>query len=844
MNQLMTEQESRTLWDKLRRARTAEDLHNLYKTDPFLSDEENWEDLGGRDNNEQVWNTQKRGGVKALSELTSNCRDALTMAACRMNGIDPYGSDAPRSTQEAIDVWFSQLKEMSSEEIRDWCVRNNFLHFLGSSSSNPFRVDISDNGVGVRVESAEEQLCSLHSKEKVNCLFQTGEKSAGGTAVLRNCGDLGAAGKMLTTRHFSQKGPWIWTLQRLVITGPSGKLRRKARYFRPGGKLPTFSAERIYTLQTPSGADVDTSERKSGMLISLFDYRMEKHHAVDVDSEYILNFTSLGLPQLLLDSRPRYGDVERDASEKYAQLGFFNRLLRDLEHFLGGRVEDPSKDIVVSDTLSDSRFKGVFLKAFKLPKVRELRSGKGMSKFFVDPRQNNKRVFISRRGQVNASLTKSFITQICKLPALENRIAILVDGDNFSERFALEYFEASRDKGNSSKDRFDKELEEALSNLIEATPEIGQWHREISDENAASAASISAELLSKLEGSDEIRKLLESTFSGDGGDKPGETPDPGGKPPDEPSHEEEPIRTDLVPNPTYIRVKEGWRIPEDFINARIGGRVFIPFDTDAEDSFYRPANPRKNNPGDFSLIDISTGENVLAAGKLRMVGKLRNGTFKCSIYPVADGVKPRDEFFVRLAAHIPSLEKPVLSDETIKLKISSRKTDPSLPQPIDKKSGGLKLPNMVPVTKDGRMYPWFSAEGDGVTNVQSETHTDAGIPEHALGKLREEEGGKSTAYINMSLFDEWASKNLIKLSKHDENSEGRVFAISANLALVKAHAAYKKMDKEEWEDDSDGRQDYASITLGEVMPMLNVLIPKIRKILSADAISADGDDED
>lgn len=841
MGRAMTEQESRELWYKLRSVENADELHDLYDADPFLSDETNWKFLGGRDNNEQVWNTQKRGGVNALSEITSNCRDALTMVECLKRRIDPQGPDAPTSTQGAINKWFSQLAEMSFEETKDWCVRNNFMHFLGGTRANPFRVDVSDNGVGILEEDAEEKICSLHSKEKINCLFQTGEKSSGGTAVLKNCGEHGEAGKMITTRHFSKKDPWIWTIQKLKKVGPKGKRRKAAVYFCPDGKLPTFQEESITTLHTASGEPVETSKRESGMIISLFDYRMEKSYFPDVLNEYTLSFTSIGLPQILMDSRPIYGDIS-SRTDAYSSRGFYNRLFRDLEEFLENQIEDKEHDSIKSDPLSDGRFNGVFLHAYKLPKVGEKGSNKGLSKFFVDRGQNN-RVFISRRGQINAALTKAFITKICKFPALENRIAILVDGDRFDEDFALDYFEASRDKNGNRKDSFDKELEKAIRDLVNSTPQIKTWNQEVADEDAASAASISVEFLSKLEDNDFIKKFLQNTYPGSGGTGKGETPDPESKPdPDEVPEDPEPIRSDLKPNPTYLRVKDGRKIPEGFINAHLGSRVFIPFVTDAEDSFYRPANPRDNNPGEFLLIDDDTGEDLIyVSKKLRMAGNLRNGKFKCNIHPVDGRVKEGEKISFRLAATSADMTERVFSKEVIKLEIRPRiKNNPTPRPPVGGKSGGLKLPDMIPVTDDGRMYMWFSKDGEAMQEIESKTHAGVGIDPCSLGKIQPLGDGKSRAYINMSLFEEGVAK---KIQRHEVDTERKVYAISANLALVKAYGAFERLDNDERrESDGESLREFASITMGDVFPMLSIIIPHMREMMSADKIRF-GDDE-
>lgn len=835
MGRAMTEQESRELWYKLRSVKNADELRDLYDADPFLSDEANWKYMGGRDNNEQVWNTQKRGGVNALSEITSNCRDALTMVECLKRGIDPQGPNAPTSTQDAIDKWFPKFDEMSTEETKDWCVRNNFIHFLGGTLADPFRVDVSDNGVGLLERDAEKRTCSLDSDEKVNCLFQTGEKSSGGTAVLKNCGEHGEAGKMITTRHFSKKDPWIWTIQRLKKVGPKGKRRKAAIYFCPGGRLPTFQAESIITLRTSSGAPVETSKRESGMIISLFDYRMGRSYVPRVWNEYVLNFTSMGLPQILMDSRLIYGDVGL-RSDEYSSLGFMNRLFKGLEKFIEDQIEDKENDLVISGTLSDKKFNGVFLKAYKLPKVSEKGSNKGLSKFFVAQGQNN-RVFISRRGQTNAALTKGFITRICKLPALENRIAIVVDGDKFDEDFALDYFEASRDKNGNRKDSFDKELEKAIRDLVNSTPQIKQWNKEIADEDAASAASVSIEFLSKLGDDDYIKKFFQNSYQGSGGSGQGEkvSPEPNPTPDEPPEDPDEPRRPDLKHNPTYIRAKENWKIPEGFIITRLGSRVFIPFVTDADDSFYRPANPRESNPGKFSLLDVNTGEDLIRSGKLRMVGKLHNGNFKCNIHPVADVVNVGDEISLRLAAISSGMDRRVFSEEIVKLKIYPRNSNDHVPSPpVDKKSGGLKLPNMKPVTGDGGAYRWFSEE------VQSVTHVNAGIAHDWIGRIQAHGDGKSLAYINMSLFDERVAK---KIQKHEIDTEKNVYAISATLALVKAHGAFDRLEDDENRDRNGvDHREFASIAMGDVFPMLSVIIPHIREMMYADKIRF-GDDE-
>ena len=75
-----------------------------------MGDRNNWQPLDKRDTNFNVTSNQASDGGKALTELMTNMVDAVLMKHAFQKGIDPKGTDAPKTMYEAVDVLVKNLR--------------------------------------------------------------------------------------------------------------------------------------------------------------------------------------------------------------------------------------------------------------------------------------------------------------------------------------------------------------------------------------------------------------------------------------------------------------------------------------------------------------------------------------------------------------------------------------------------------------------------------------------------------------------------------------------------------------------------------------------------------------
>ncbi len=103
------------LLKKLIEAEDENEVNQIIKNHPILSNDNNWKPYGGfRGNFSQIHN-QQGNAIPALVEKPINCIDALLLKYCKLAGINPESDRAPQSIAGAIEQFYGIKKGDFSE---------------------------------------------------------------------------------------------------------------------------------------------------------------------------------------------------------------------------------------------------------------------------------------------------------------------------------------------------------------------------------------------------------------------------------------------------------------------------------------------------------------------------------------------------------------------------------------------------------------------------------------------------------------------------------------------------------------------------------------------------------
>jgi hypothetical protein len=158
----------------------------------LLKDSTRWRYLGNMPNNQSIVHNQQSSPGAALVEKYTNGLDAIFLRYCKADGIDPRGPRAPESMSAAVQLWFGDLSEKDSQEIRA-IAENNLVLYATGSKHRP-SLSFYDAGEGQLAEDFPKTFCSLiygsdDGSYKGAIPFVQGRFNMGGTGVLPFCSE-------------------------------------------------------------------------------------------------------------------------------------------------------------------------------------------------------------------------------------------------------------------------------------------------------------------------------------------------------------------------------------------------------------------------------------------------------------------------------------------------------------------------------------------------------------------------------------------------------------------------------------------------------------------------------
>lgn len=425
-----------TICTKILRSDSEDAVTDVVNSSRVLSNPVNWKPLDHRETNYNVVTNQAATGGKALTELCTNMVDAIIMMRAEQKGIDPQSPSAPKSVTEAVrdlvqlrGATSGVLAEVDDDEyLRDYA-RNNLIIGVTGDNRRPCFTFV-DAGEGQHPAHFKDTFLSLSSGRKSKIPFVQGKYNMGSSGVLSYSGRRWY--KLVLSRRHDKSGLWGWTL----IRRRPGDGTPVAEYFALPDGICTLTAESVHPFVLSDGQLDEDVVRSTGTIIKLYSYNLGGPANFRTIREVLNeNLVSTVLPFRLMDYRstPRMG-----GGRKRRALGIDERNVNGLDYQVrrgirASRRKDDGDIEGVDELLGDFIHVAdithldlgrIRISAIKLPK--DLPG-------WLQSQKNINRVYHAVNGQVQYKQTRGFLSRQCKLPALMDRVVILVDASDLTE---------------------------------------------------------------------------------------------------------------------------------------------------------------------------------------------------------------------------------------------------------------------------------------------------------------------------------------------------------------------------------------------------------------------------
>ena len=288
------------LCDLLLKAESEAEVEEALRKAGYLEDDANfWQPFGGFEMNLNQINNQQSDATAALVEKLINSIDAVLMAECHRAGLDPKGTEAPRTMAKAVEQLFGvkdgRLENLMAKERTALASR---IHFVATGAKPEPCYLVVDSGEGQTPASFKDTFLSLTKQNKDDIPFVQGRFNCGGTGVLPFCGEHKYQ-LIISRRHPSclvraddaTGDLWGFTLVRRQRPAP-GRKSSMYVYLAPGRSTLTFARQAIPALPGQSSknkpAPAYAVDLEHGTCIKLYNYRWRKKTLVTTDGRYEL----------------------------------------------------------------------------------------------------------------------------------------------------------------------------------------------------------------------------------------------------------------------------------------------------------------------------------------------------------------------------------------------------------------------------------------------------------------------------------------------------------------------------------------------------------------------------
>lgn len=408
-----------------------------------------WRPYGDISNNRGVVGNQQSSPVAALVEKLVNSIDAVLIAECHRQGIDPAGADAPQTMQAAVELFLG---------IRDGRVQNldagsrtryaERIRLVACGTKDQPSYLIIDDGEGQAPDDFPDTLLSLLRENKTAIPFVQGKFNMGGTGVLQFAGThsfqlvISKRQPGLPSAPSSRRHHWGFTLIRRLDPGPS-QPQTMYVYLAPGGHVPSFE---IDTLPVIPGRypEAYVGGLGAGTCIKLWNYKFPGRlkTLATLDLRYALerHLQDPALPIRIHERRSGY------------RAHFYDTTMAGLCSVL---ADDRDRIEPGLDTGGPMEIAGVGPVQVRLVVLKEPEGeGRAGSGRYAGG------VFFNVNGQLHSELGTDFIARRTKFDYIAKDIIVIADCTALPQRVREDLFLASRDRMRQCQER--TALEDAI----------------------------------------------------------------------------------------------------------------------------------------------------------------------------------------------------------------------------------------------------------------------------------------------------------------------------------------------------------------------------------------------
>lgn len=429
----------------------------IIQSDPILSKQQNWRPYGGYNGNFNTIHDQQQNSVASLAEKPVNSIDHLLLKECKLRGINPEGSKAPKSMQEAVELFYGIKKgdfsEVGGKKRRE--LASNIMVIAEGSRQRP-NIVVADTGEGQHPSDFENTFVSLHKGNKDKIRFVQGKYNMGGTGVIPFCGEyhyqLILSRKTPSLLQPNQDDKWGFTLVRLhKVTSLEAYKNSWYEYcVDENGEILSFLGEILNILPNNEGFT-------SGTYIKMFNYDLPDPSIVGFGLWRELNrlLYAPALPLTLYEARDYRGH-----SPTKLMLGNKMRITVDDR-------ESVEQSLPITAELGKFGRRNIEVTLFK--------EGTSKSEFTT---QDNAILF-TINGQTHATLGRSFLITKAKLYYLADYLLVHIDCTDVEPNIREQTFMPDRER--MRRNEISREVAEILADELakhEGLQKLNQFRRE------------------------------------------------------------------------------------------------------------------------------------------------------------------------------------------------------------------------------------------------------------------------------------------------------------------------------------------------------------------------------
>ncbi|MDG1571402.1 hypothetical protein OZ410_03685 [Robiginitalea sp. M366] len=676
--------ETEKIFFQLFHAKDEEDLVAIIDESPKIFEDSNWKPLGNNKSNYGVVKNQQSNPVAALIEKVTNSIDALLTKRCQEEKIDPASENAPKSMDEAIELFFPDnnwdLQSFRRKQAQDIQIIADGKGPRTQRSQYPTSVLVYDNGEGQHPADFENTFLSLLRGNKNDVHFVQGKYNMGGSGAIVFCGK--KRYQLIASKRFTNDGDFGFTLIREHPKRESDHAKETwYEYLLIDGKIPSFPITQL---------DLGLEDRlfQTGTIIKMYSYQFPKGYsgfAQDLNQSINEFLFSPALPILTKDTAERYPNNKVLVQDLY---GLKRRLTSEESEYL----DDKFSEIFEDDTIGKMKVSCFVFKTkirdFDLKRSKEVIQ----NRYF----KNYMSVMFSLNGQVHGNYTSEFITRSLKLNLLKNHLLIHVDCTEMKYEFRKELFMASRDrlKDGDETQYLRQYLATQLSKKDGRLAEIEKRRKEaVNIDTSSNTGELLKSFTKDLPLDSDLLKLLNQTFKLD------LEKDKKSKQNKRPSkHEKEVVPFNPQRFPSQFKVEARNDGKTEITKIPLGGERIIKFTTDVENDYF----DRIEEPGDLQIAILNIQNNETQGGNkpgepkepselFNIVRSSPNrGTIKISLNP-KDEVSVGDAVQMKVTLTSPGKD----FDEIFWVKIADKEKPKEKKPKEDEGQEPLGLPQLI-----------------------------------------------------------------------------------------------------------------------------------------------------